>query len=80
MERKHLIKLKGFVRGLSEKDARGQLFLAYRLMERCVKILNGHKKVRPVPMRDNGISSDLELFYKCKEVMKRKEKKDGENS
>lgn len=57
-----------FVAGLSEKEAREQLSLAYQQMELCMRVLNGEKGIDPVTMKDNGLSSDLELFYKCKKV------------
>nr|DAN38644.1 MAG TPA: hypothetical protein [Caudoviricetes sp.] len=57
-----------FVASLSEKEAREQLSLAYQQMELCVRVLNGEKGIDPVTMKDNGLSSDLELFYKCKKV------------
>lgn len=57
-----------FVASLSEKEAREQLSLAYQQMELCIRVLNGEKGIDPVTMKDNGLSSDLELFYKCKKV------------
>ena len=57
-----------FVASLSEKEAREQLSLAYQQMELCMRVLNGEKGIDPVTMKDNGLSSDLELFYKCKKV------------
>lgn len=57
-----------FVASLSEKEAREQLSLAYQQMELCMRVLNGEKGIGPVTMKDNGLSSDLELFYKCKKV------------
>jgi len=57
-----------FVASLSEKEAREQLSLAYQQMERCMEVLNGKKDVEPVAMKDNGLSSDLELFYQCKKA------------
>ena len=57
-----------FIASLSEKEAREQLSLAYQQMELCVRVLNGEKGIDPVTMKDNGLSSDLELFYKCKKV------------
>lgn len=57
-----------FIASLSEKEAREQLSLAYQQMELCMRVLNGEKGVDPVTMKDNGLSSDLELFYKCKKV------------
>lgn len=57
-----------FVASLSEKEAREQLSLAYQQMELCMEVLNGNKEAEPVKMRDNGLSSDLELFYKCKKA------------
>lgn len=58
-----------FVASLSEKEAREQLSLAYQMMELCLEVLNGNSKVKPVVMKDNGLSSDLELFYKCKQIV-----------
>ena len=57
-----------FVAGLSEKEAREQLSLAFQMMERCLEVLNGNNKIKPVSMKDNGLSTDLELFYKCKQI------------
>lgn len=57
-----------FIASLSEKEAREQLSLAYQQMELCMKVLDGEKGIDPVTMKDNGLSSDLELFYKCKKV------------
>lgn len=57
-----------FVAILSEKEAREQLSLAYQQMELCIEMLNGKQGVKPVIMKDNGLSSDLELFYRCRRV------------
>lgn len=57
-----------FIASLSEKEAREQLSLAFQMMERCLDVLNGNNKIKPVSMKDNGLSSDLELFYKCKQI------------
>ena len=57
-----------FIASLSEKEAREQLSLAYQQMELCMRVLSGEKGIDPVTMKDNGLSSDLELFYKCKKV------------
>lgn len=57
-----------FVDNLDEKTARHELVMAYMQMERCQRILEG-KDVSPVTMMDNGLSSDLELFYMCKKRM-----------
>lgn len=57
-----------FVASLSEKEARELLSLAYQQMELCIDVLSGDNNVKPVMMKDNGLSTDLELFYKCKEV------------
>lgn len=57
-----------FVANLSEKEAREQLSLAYQQMELCLEVLGGNGKVEPVAMKDNGLSSDLELFYTCKQL------------
>lgn len=56
-----------FVGTLTEEDARKELVLAYLQMERCQQVLKG-ENVEPVEMMDNGESSDLELFYRCKKV------------
>ena len=56
-----------FVNGLTDEEARKELVLAYLQMERCQDVLNGID-VEPVEMKDNGQSSDLELFYKCKKA------------
>lgn len=58
-------KFNDFVGTLSEDDVRKELVLAYLQMERCQQVLRG-EDVKPVTMRDNGESSDLELFYRCK--------------
>ena len=58
-----------YVCNLSEQEVRAQLFLCYCQMERCIRLLNGDKKVKPVEMADNGLSTDLELFYTCKRVV-----------
>lgn len=69
MSKKESIKKKfeQFVKRLSDEDARKELVLAYLQMERCQQVLKG-EDVEPVTMRDNGESSDLELFYLCKKV------------
>jgi hypothetical protein len=56
-----------FVNGLTDEEARKELVLAYLQMERCQEALDGND-VEPVEMKDNGQSSDLELFYKCKKA------------
>ena len=58
-----------FVSSLGEDEVRRELALAYEMMERCLDVLNGDD-YGPVAMLDNGESSDLELFYKCREVRK----------
>ncbi len=58
-----------FVASLSEKEAREQLSLAYQQMELCLDVLNGKKGIKPIVMQDNGLSTDLELFYTCKRVV-----------
>lgn len=57
--------ISAFVATLSESEAREQLVLAYEQMELCRRVLKG-EDVEPVEMMDNGLSSDLELFYSCK--------------
>ena len=58
-------KFRAFVNTLSEKEARKELVLAYLQMERCQQVLEG-EDVKPVTMKENGLDSDLELFYMCK--------------
>lgn len=60
-------RLDEFVGKLSIADLREQLVLAYMQMECCQEVLRG-EDVEPVEMMDNGLSSDLELFYQCKKV------------
>lgn len=57
-----------FIDGLSEEEVRHELLQAYLQMERCQRVLEG-KETSPVTMMDNGLSSDLELFYMCRERM-----------
>lgn len=56
-----------FVSQLSPDEVREQLVLAYLQMEKCMQVLRG-ADVEPVSMMDNGESSDLELFYRCKKA------------
>ena len=56
-----------FVNQLTPDQVRKQLVLAYLQMERCQQVLRG-EDVEPVAMKDNGESSDLELFYMCKKA------------
>ena len=60
-------KFTAFVNQLSPDQCREQLVLAYLQMETCKNALKGYD-VEPVEMMDNGESSDLELFYRCKKV------------
>lgn len=60
-------KFAAFASQLSPDECREQLVLAYLQMERCQQVLRG-ENVEPVAMKDNGESSDLELFYRCKKV------------
>lgn len=60
-------KFTDFVNQLSLDEVREQLVLSYIQMERCMQVLRG-KDVSPVIMKDNGMSSDLELFYLCKKI------------
>lgn len=62
-------RLSNYVYDLSEQEVRRQLLLCYCQMERCISLLHGDKKVKPVEMDDNGLSTDLELFYTCKRVV-----------
>lgn len=65
MKKRDKKKLQEFVDSLTENEARGQLYLAYMMMERCIRVLQGYD-VSPVKMKDNGLSSEMELFYQCK--------------
>ena len=56
-----------FVNQLTPDQVREQLVLAYLQMEKCQAALRGYD-VLPVEMMDNGESSDLELFYRCKKT------------
>lgn len=69
MSKKNRLKEKftAFVGKLSPDEVREQLVLAYLQMERCRRVLRG-ERVEPVAMLDNGESTDLELFYRCKKV------------
>lgn len=58
-----------FVSQLSPDEVREQLVLAYLQMEKCQEVLKGND-VEPEKMMDNGESSDLELFYRCKKNAK----------
>ena len=56
-----------FVNQLTPDQVREQLVLAYLQMEKCQTVLRGYD-VEPETMMDNGESSDLELFYRCKKA------------
>lgn len=56
-----------FVNQLTPDQVREQLVLSYLQMEKCQAVLKGYD-VEPVEMMDNGESSDLELFYRCKKA------------
>ena len=60
-------KFSAFANQLTPDECREQLVLAYLQMEKCLQVLRG-VNVEPVDMKDNGESSDLELFYMCKKV------------
>ena len=60
-------KFTAFASQLTPDECREQLVLAYLQMEKCLQVLRG-EDVEPVAMMDNGESSDLELFYRCKKV------------
>lgn len=78
MERDLKDKFAAFVGRLTPDECREQLVLAYLQMERCLDVLHGRKKTTPVEMRDNGESSDLELFYTCRKVRDELDLLDGE--
>ncbi len=56
-----------FISTLTPEQIKWELKLAYHQMERCIQVLNG-EDVSTIKMKDNGLSSDLELYYKCKAV------------
>ena len=56
-----------FVSRMSDDEVRKQHVLAYLQKEKCQQVMRG-ENVEPVAMKDNGMSSDLELFYLCKKV------------
>lgn len=60
-------KFVAFASQLTPDECREQLVLAYLQMEKCLQVLRG-EDVEPVSMMDNGESSDLELFYRCKKA------------
>ena len=60
-------KFTAFAFQLTPDECREQLVLAYLQMEKCMQVLRG-ADVEPVSMMDNGESSDLELFYRCKKA------------
>lgn len=59
--------LREFVASLSDEEAREQLVRAYLHMERCQQVLEG-QEVEPIEMKENGLDSELELFYMCKKL------------
>lgn len=66
-EKEKIEKLKEFIATLSESEVRHELLLSYLMMERCQEVMEG-KNVDPVKMKENGLDSDLELFYMCKKL------------
>ena len=60
-------KFTAFVNQLAPDQVREQLVLAYLQMEQTQRVLRG-EDVEPLTMLDNGESSDLELFYRCKKA------------
>lgn len=59
--------IRSFVGSLTEPVCRDQLIRAYLQMERCRQVLHG-MDVEPIEMKDNGLSTDLELFYQCRKI------------
>lgn len=66
-EKEKEVILREFVASLSNEEAREELIRAYLQMERCQQVLEG-EEVEPVEMKENGLDSDLELFYMCKKL------------
>lgn len=54
---------------LTVDELRCEVRKCHEHMERCYSVLNGEKNVKPVVLLDVDDSIDLELFYKCKELM-----------
>lgn len=54
---------------LTLDELRDEVKLCHLHMERCLDVLNGEKGVEPVELVDVSDSMDLELFYKCKEMV-----------
>lgn len=71
-------KFSAFVEQMTANECRKQLVLAYIQMEKCMQVLRG-EDVKPVAMKDNGESSDLELFYMCKKVAEELSTQEQEN-
>ena len=74
-EKEKLEKLQSFIATLSDAEARHELLLSYQMMERCRDIIDG-KDVEPVTMKENGLDSDLELFYMCKKLKRDRDELD----
>ena len=52
-------------------ELRQEVVRCHEHMERCYNVLQGEKNVEPVELVDVLDSIDLELFYKCKEIVKK---------
>ena len=52
-------------------ELRQEVVRCHEHMERCYNVLQGEKNVNPVALVDVHDSIDLELFYKCKEIVKK---------
>lgn len=50
-------------------ELRQEVRRCHEHMERCLSVLDGEKNVEPVELADVSDSADLELFYRCKQVM-----------
>ena len=71
-------KFSAFVEQMTANECRKQLVLAYIQMEKCMQVLRG-EDVKPVAMKDNGESSELELFYMWKKVAEELSTQEQEN-
>jgi len=54
---------------LTVDELRQEVRKCHQHMERCYDVLMGEKGVEPVELVDVLDSIDLELFYKCKEIV-----------
>ena len=61
--------MSGKLEDLTFDELRQEVMKCHQHMERCYDVLMGEKGVEPVELVDVLDSIDLELFYKCKEMV-----------